>query len=95
MCLHNRVSLTYSIGNIGFLVWKQKNLDGILGDKAISLHILPTTILFIGREGRGVFCISLNSKCQDLPKFQWGGGGGVFWTQILEQGVLANLVKKF
>ena len=26
--------------------------------------------------GRGVFCTSHNSKCQDLPKFEFGGGGG-------------------
>ena len=23
-----------------------------------------------------MFCISQNSKCQDLPKFQFSGGGG-------------------
>ena len=32
-------------------------------------------------SGRGVFCTSQNSKCQDLPKFQFSGvGGGVFCT---------------
>ena len=31
-------------------------------------------------QGGGV-CSSQNSKCQDLPKFQFSGGGGVFCTK--------------
>ena len=49
-------------------------------------------------RGGGEFCTSQNSKCQDVPKFQffWGGGGarGVLY-QIPEQGVLANLSTNF
>ena len=36
------------------------------------------------------------SKCQDLPKFQLGGGGGVvFWNQIPEQGCSGEFGQKF
>ena len=55
-----------------------------LGDTVISFHILQpplTVVKFLwGREGE-----SQNPKCQDLPKFQFsgggwvGGGGGVSW----------------
>ena len=39
---------------------------------------------------------SQNSKCQDLPKFKFsGGGGGWYSEQISEQGVLPNLNQKF
>ena len=43
-----------------------------LGDTAISLHILqPTLGMGGGHSG------SQNSKCQDLPKFQFWGKGGI------------------
>ena len=43
-----------------------------------------------------VFCASQNSKCQDLPKFQFsqGVGEGVLY-QIPEQDILANLSTNF
>ena len=34
---------------------------------------------------------SQNLKCQDLPKFQFSGGGGGVLDQISEQGFLPNL----
>ena len=43
--------------------------------------------------GEGVFCPSQNSKCQDLANFSFRGGGEV--CSVPEQGVLANLSKKF
>ena len=58
---------------------------------AISLNILqPSKPIF----GGGGVQESQNPKCQDLSKFQLGGGGGVL-NQIPEQGVLCNLVKNF
>ena len=55
-----------------------------LGDTAISLHILQPPL-----GGRGDL-ESQNPKWQDLPKFQFSGGGGVlgggwdggFWTKF-------------
>ena len=46
--------------------------------------------------GVGLYSEVKYSKCQDLPKFHFSGGGGeggVFWNQIPEEGVLENLVK--
>ena len=42
-----------------------------------------------------MFCTSQNSKCQDLPKFQFSLGVGGVLYQIPEQGVLANLRTNF
>ena len=50
------------------------------GDTEISLHIPPGQFQFSTRGRGGVFLGSQKSKCQDLPKFQFGegrGGGGI------------------
>ena len=53
-----------------------------LGDTAIILHILQLFHILhfvlpkFQFSGAGVFCSSQNSKCQDLPKFHFSGGGG-------------------
>ena len=46
------------------------------GDTEISLYIRPGPIS-IFHLGEGVFLGSQNSKCQDLPKFQFSGGGDI------------------
>ena len=61
-----------------------------LGDTAISFNILQPPL---GRGG-GVL-ESQNPKCQDLPKFNFRGGGGVSGTKSQNRGVLENLVKNF
>ena len=41
-----------------------------VGDTEISLHIRPG-------QG-GILLKSKSSKCQDMPKFEFSGGGGIF-----------------
>ena len=60
------------------------------GDTEISLYIRPGPIS-IFHLGEGVFLGSQNSKCQDLPKFQFSGGGEGYSCQDLpkfQSGVL-------
>ena len=61
-----------------------KNEMVSLGDTAISLHILQV--------GGGAFCTSQNSKCQDLPRFEFSGSGvgcgGAVWCGGVAGGVL-------
>ena len=55
-------------------IYQYVNETVSLGDTAISLHTFQQQ-----PGGGGVFLGSQNSKCQELPKFQFLEGGGWWW----------------